>query len=126
MTQRIDTITPSNQQLLWLNQNTQQRVVANKKRAGNGALLVEQTVIPIGLPIIIGTKDAGMSRSDFEALQNHNATTLTSFELVLDAKTWTVIWDNTDGVAITGEDLIDEVGGYDTLTNVELKFLTAD
>lgn len=126
MTQCIDTITPQNQQLLWLNKDSLQRVVATATRAGNGALIVEQSVIPAGLPIEIGTKDAGMLRSDFAALQAHNAATLTAFDLVLDSHSWTVIWDNTNGPAVTGEDVFDMVGGYDTLKNVTLKFLTAE
>ncbi|MDF0533668.1 hypothetical protein PY479_05160 [Shewanella sp. A32] len=126
MTQRIDTITPQIQQLLWLNKDSIQRVVATTRRGGNGALIVEQSIIPSGIPIEIGTKDAGMLRSDFEALQQHNATNLTTFELVMDDDTFTVFWDNTGGPAVTGEDVFDLIGGYSTLKNVTLKFLTAE
>ena len=126
MTQRIDTITPQIQQLLWLNKDSIQRVVATTRRGGNGALIVEQSIIPSGIPIEIGTKDAGMLRSDFEALQQHNATNLTIFELVMDDDTFTVFWDNTSGPAVTGEDVFDLIGGYSTLKNVTLKFLTAE
>lgn len=126
MPQRIDTITPTQQNLLWLNRNNQQRVVASQTRAGNGALIVEQSVIPSGLPIVIGTKSGGMTRSDFAALQAHNASTLTPFELALGSNTWQVIWDNTSDAAISGDDIFDEVDGFGLITNVQLKFLTAD
>lgn len=125
MTIRIDTITPTMQQLLWLNQNSQSPVVATIERAGDGTPIVEQSVIPSGLPIILGTKNSGITRADFEALQAHNASTLTPFELEYEGNTWQVIWDNSNGDAITGDDQFDQIGGYYMLTNVQLKFLTA-
>ncbi len=126
MTIRIDTITPANQQLLWINRNNQSPVVATVTRAGDGTPMVEQSIIPAGKPIILGTKTSGMRRADYEALQTHNAATLTAFELEYGAHTWQVIWDNTNGDAITGDDVFDEVDGHPTLTNVQLKFLTAE
>lgn len=124
--QRIDTIIPEHQQLLWLNQNEQQRVQAVAERGGNGALIYEQYVLPGGFPLIIGTANSGMTRTDFEALQQHNYSTLTPFELELDGNSWNVIWDNRDGPAVTGEDLFPTVGGDSLLSNVVLKFLTAE
>ncbi len=123
--QIIDTIKPKLQQLLWLNRNSQKKVLANSKRASNGALFVNQIVIPSGLPILIGTKDSGLDRDDFTALQMHNESTLTEFTLQLsDTESMQVIWDNTNGPAISGDDLFDRVDGDDLITNVVLKFLT--
>ncbi|QQX78516.1 hypothetical protein JK628_13085 [Shewanella sp. KX20019] len=121
--QVIDTIQPKLQQLIWLNRNNQKKVLANSKRASNGALIVNQTLIPSGLPIELGTKDSGLDRADFEALQQHNATVLTAFTLKLDNETMQVIWDNS-GDAVSGIDLFDQVNGYDLVTNVVLRFLT--
>lgn len=121
--QSIDTITPEIQQLIWLNKNNQKRVLANTKRASNGALMVQQVVIPSGLPIEVGTLDGWMKRVDFDALCVHNATTFSAFTLTLGADIMQVIWDNTS-VAIAGDDLYTQSNGSDTLTNVVLKFLT--
>lgn len=121
--QEIDTIIPEHQQLVWVNKNTQRKVVANTKRACNGALIVQQTPLVAGLPIVIGTLEGWMTRVDFEALQAHNATVFDSFTLKINDDIFDVIWDNT-GDAITGEDLYPVVGGYHTLTNVTLRFLT--
>lgn len=123
---QIDTITPDIPQALWLNKDSIQRVIAVKERAGNGSLTVESFVIPGGLPIVIGTKEGVMPRADFEALQQHNATNLGSFQITLFSKSWTVIWDNTEGPAVTGVDVFDEVDGYQYLEQVTLKFLTAE
>ncbi|GIU15590.1 hypothetical protein TUM4261_32790 [Shewanella sp. c952] len=123
--QIIDTIKPKLQQLLWLNRNSQKKVLANSKRASNGALFVNQIVIPSGLPILIGTKNSDLDRDDFTALQIHNYRTLTEFTLQLsDTESLQVIWDNTNGSAISGDDLFDRVDGDDLITNVVLKFLT--
>lgn len=121
---QIDTITPTIQQLVWLNVNAQQKILASSKRASNGALMVQQVKIPSGHPIELGTLDGWMTRADFEALRTHNETTLTEFTLTLNTKTFQVIWDNTGGVAIAGEDLYTQSDGGETLTNVVLKFLT--
>lgn len=119
----IDTIEPEIQQLVWLNKNTQRKVFANSKRASNGALIIQQTTVVAGLPVIVGTLTGWMTRLDFEALQNHNSTTLGPFTLKINDDELDVIWDNT-GDAVTGDDLFTVVGGCDTLTNVTLKFLT--
>lgn len=121
--QEIGTIIPTHQQLVWLNKNTQKKVFANTKRASNGSLIVQQTVIVAGIPVTVGTLDGWMTRADFEALQAHNTTTLTPFVLKINSDTLNVIWDNT-GDPIAGDDLYTVVGGCDTLTNVTLKFLT--
>ncbi|WP_394230195.1 hypothetical protein [Shewanella colwelliana] len=122
--QVIDNITPTQQQLLWLNRNSKKPVLASTKRGSNGALIVQQTVIPSGHEIILGTKDGGLDRSDFEALQSHNASTLSAFTLQIDGQSLQVIWDNTGEGAVTGDDLFDQVGGYDLVINVTLRFLT--
>ena len=121
--QSIDNIVPEIQQLVWLNKNNQKRVLANTKRASNGALMVQQVLIPSGLPIEVGTLDGWMKRADFDALTAHNENTLTEFTLTLGNDSMQVIWDNTS-VAIVGEDLYTQSNGSDTLTNVVLKFLT--
>lgn len=124
MAQSIGAITPTIQQLVWLNKNNQKKIFANSKRASNGALIVQQTAVVAGLSVIVGTLDGWMTRLDFEALQAHNETTLTAFTLTLNDDVMNVIWDNTGDAAVTGDDLFTVVGGCDTLTNVTLKFLT--
>jgi len=119
----IDTIAISGD-LLWLNRNEKVRVAANLKRALNGAPQVQQTAIPAGHAMTLGTKDGWIARSEFEQLQAHAASTLTAFTLAHEGTNYNVIWDNTQGASITGEDVFDEVAGYPQLTNVTLKFLT--
>ncbi|GIU22251.1 hypothetical protein [Shewanella sp. MBTL60-007] len=122
--QIIDTIQPKLQQLIWLNRNSQKKVLANSKRASNGALIVNQTLIPSGLPLLLGTKDSGLDRDDFEALQAHNASVLSPFTLQFGTTSTQVIWDNTGEAAVSGDDLFDQVDGDDLVTNVVLRFLT--
>ena len=122
--QVIDNITPAQQQLLWINRNSKKPVLASAKRGSDGALIVQQTIIPSGHEIILGTNDGGLDRSDFEALQAHNASTLTEFTLQIDDQSLQVIWDNTGEGAITGDDMFDQVGGFELVTNVVLRFLT--
>lgn len=122
--QTIGTVTPSIQQLIWLNRNDIKRVLANKRYASNGAIIVQQVVVDVGLPIEVGTSSGWMTRADFEALRTHNRTVLDSFTLTLGSDIFTVIWDNTSGSAITGQDLWDNTAGDITLTNVVMKFLT--
>ncbi|QYK07566.1 hypothetical protein [Shewanella mangrovisoli] len=110
--------------LLWLNRNNQVRVAANIKRALNGAPQVQQTIIPAGHAMELGTKSGWIARSEFEQLQAHAASTLTAFTLAYEGTDYNVVWDNTQGAPITGEDVFDEVAGYPQLTNVTLKFLT--
>lgn len=124
MTAKIDDIEPQISQLLWLNRNEQAPFISNVKRGSNGALLVNQTPVTVGQPILIGTSDGWMYRSDFEAIQEHNRTITAAFAVELHGKTWQVIWDNTSGPAITGADLYDDIHGYQLLTNVVMKFLT--
>lgn len=121
--QQIDNITLTHQQLVWLNRNQQKKVVANSKRASNGALILQQTSLVAGLPVVIGTLDGWMTRANFEALVTHNETNLEPFTLTMGDDVMSVIWDNT-GVAIEGEDLYTQSSGCDTLTNVTLRFLT--
>lgn len=122
--QMIDTIELTNKQLIWLNKNVQKKVFANFKRASNGAAIIQQTPIVAGIPVTVGTLDGWMTRANYEALQAHNDTTLTEFDIVINGDTLSVVWDNTGDAAITGDDLFPVVGGCDTLTNVTLKFLT--
>ena len=122
--QEIDNITPDIQQLVWINKNAQQKVFANSKSSSSGALLVQQTIVTAGFPVEVSTLDGWMKKTDFDALRAHNAATLTSFVLKLNTDTLNVIWDNTNGPAITGDDLFVQVGGHEYLTNVTLKFLT--
>jgi hypothetical protein len=124
VTAKFDNIEPQITQLLWLNRNEQTPFASNIKRGSNGSLLVNQTPITVGQPIVIGTGEGWMHRSDFEALQTHNSNIITDFSVELHGKTWQVIWDNSSGPAITGTDLYDDIKGYQLLTNVTLKFLT--
>jgi len=123
--QQIDTITPtSTQQLVWLNRNRVKKILASSKRASNGALIIQQTKIPSGYSIEVGTLDAWMSRDDFTALKNHNDITLGEFTLTLGDDVMQVIWDNTGDIAIVGDDLYTLADGDLTLTNVVMRFLT--
>ncbi|UCX03574.1 hypothetical protein [Shewanella glacialimarina] len=110
--------------LHWLNRNNTQRVAANMKRALNGAPHIQQTVIPAGIALELGTKSGWMHRLDFNALQAHAASTLTAFTINHDGNVIYVVWDNTQANVITGDDLDDEFGEYPLLTNVVLRFLT--
>ncbi|UCX04995.1 hypothetical protein [Shewanella glacialimarina] len=110
--------------LHWLNRNNTQRVSANMKRALNGAPHIQQTAIPSGIALELGTKDGWMHRLDFNALQAHAASTLTEFTINHDGNNINVVWDNTQANVITGDDLDDEFGEYPLLTNVVLRFLT--
>ena len=74
--------------------------------------------------MLLGTKDSGLDRDDFEALQIHNASVLLPFTLQLGTTSMQVIWDNTGEAAISGDDLFDQVDGDDLVTNVVLRFLT--
>ncbi|AUR84129.1 hypothetical protein NVP1049O_20 [Vibrio phage 1.049.O._10N.286.54.B5] len=122
--QKIDTIVPKTQQLIWLNRNRMTKVLASSKRASNGALIVQQVKIPVGHAIEVGTLDGWMTRADFEALRTHNETTLSDFTLTLGSDVMQVIWDNISGIAIAGDDLYTLADGDETLTNVTMKFLT--
>ncbi|ABE56518.1 hypothetical protein Sden_3242 [Shewanella denitrificans OS217] len=93
------------------------------KRALNGAPLVQQTAIQAGIAMELGTQNGWLSRSEFEQLQTHAATQLASFTLLHEGTSYNVIWDNTAGTAVGGVDLFDQVGGFEHLTNVVLKFL---
>jgi hypothetical protein len=44
--------------------------------------------------------------------------------LLHEGTSYNVIWDNTAGSPVTGEDLFDQVAGFEQLTNVILKFIT--
>ena len=110
--------------LHWLNRNNTQRVSANMKRALNGVPHIQQTVIPAGIALELGTKGGWMHRLDFNALQAHAASTLTAFTINHDGNDINVVWDNTQASVITGDDLDDEYGEYPLLTNVVLRFIT--
>ncbi len=121
----IDNITPASQQLLWLNRDNEPAVVASKKPAMNGALHVQQTAITIGKKITLGTLESGLDTADFIDLQVHSASNLESFPLQVEGQTIQVMWDHTEGAAVTGEDVFQTIGGSDTKINVTLRFLTA-
>jgi hypothetical protein len=119
----IDTIVLT-EPLLWLNRNNTQRVAANMKRALNGAPHIQQTVIPAGITLELGSKNSWMPRSEFEQLQAHAAATLTEFTINHDGTVINVMWDNTQSNVITADDVDDELGAYPLLTNVVLRFIT--
>jgi hypothetical protein len=119
----IDTIVLT-EPLLWLNRNNTQRVAANMKRALNGAPHIQQTIIPAGITLELGSKNSWMPRSEFEQLQAHAATTLTEFTINHDDSVINVMWDNTQSNVITADDVDDELGAYPLLTNVVLRFIT--
>ncbi len=124
--QQIDTITPEIQQLIWFDRDEQVHVVAESRRASDGALHIEQTLIDVGLPVTIGTHDGWMKRSDFNLLVAHNKANLddTGFMLTLGVDSMRVMWDNSDGAAISGRNLRMSSKGSDLLTNVVMKFIT--
>jgi hypothetical protein len=119
----IDTIVLT-EPLHWLNRNNTQRVAANMKRALNGAPHIQQTIIPAGIALELGSKNGWMPRSEFEQLQAHAATTLTEFTINHDGSDINVMWDSTQNSVITGDDVDDQLGGYPLLTNVVFRFLT--
>jgi hypothetical protein len=119
----IDTIVLT-EPLLWLNRNNTQRVAANMKRALNGAPHIQQTVIPAGITLELGSKNSWMRRSEFEQLQAHAATKLTEFTINHDGTDINVMWDNTQSNVITADDVDEELGAYPLLTNVVLRFIT--
>ncbi|WP_351189385.1 hypothetical protein [Shewanella sp. TB4-MNA-CIBAN-0142] len=119
----IDTIVLT-EPLLWLNRNNTQRVAANMKRALNGAPHIQQTVIPAGITLELGSKSSWMQRSEFELLQAHAATTLTEFTINHDGTDINAMWDNTQSNVITADDVNEELGAYPLLTNVVLRFIT--
>lgn len=118
----IDGITEDN--LLWTNRHSIQRVSSTMKRALNGAPHVQQTTIVAGYSLLFGTKDGWLSAAKFEAIKAHSESTLTPFTLVNGSDSMSVIWDHTSGPAVVGSDLFDHVSGDDNVTNVILKFLT--
>lgn len=122
--QQIDNIAPAIQQLVWTNRNEQQKVFANTKRGSDGSFIINQTKVTSGIPVTIGTLDGWMERDDFTALQAHNEVTLDPFTITMGDDVMQVVWDNTDGVAITGQDLYPDSNGHTLLTNVLMKFLT--
>jgi hypothetical protein len=67
LAQLIDTINPKYKQLIWTNKNQQKLVFANSRRANNGALILQRTVVSAGIPVTIGTLDGWMDRADFTA-----------------------------------------------------------
>ncbi|WP_350431719.1 hypothetical protein ABIS04_16205 [Shewanella sp. H8] len=119
----IDTIVLT-EPLHWLNRNSTQRVAANMTRALNGAPHIQQTIIPAGFTLELGSKAGWMLRTEFEQLQAHAASTITEFTVNHDGTDINVMWDNTQSSVITGDDVDDQLGGYPLLTNVVLRFLT--
>ena len=110
--------------LVWTNKNSIQRVYSNMKRSSNGAAIIQQTPVQSGFPGVLETLDSWMTRAVYNGLVDHNTITIDPFDITVDGTTMSVVWDNTSGPAIEGEDLWPVAGGCDTLTNVVLKFLT--
>ena len=119
----IDSITLS-EPLLWLNRDKQKRVATSMKRALNGAPHINQAAITAGLSIVLGTSDTWITRTEFEAVQQHSFRTITEFTLVIDSLSFQVIWDHTQGAAVTGTDLFEQFGGNEDLTDATFRFLT--
>lgn len=119
----IDIITLS-EPLLWLNRDKQKRVATSMIRALNGAPHINQAPIAVGLSIVLGTLDTWITRTEFEQVQQHSFITHTEFTLVIDGQSFQVIWDHSQGAAVTGTDLFKEFGGYNDLTDATFRFLT--
>lgn len=118
----IDTLQLDN--LLWLNGNEQQRVSTTLKRALNGAPHIQQAIIPTGHKMELGTKDGWLSRAHYKTLQQHSFSQLGNFALNHNDQLYQVVWDHSQGAAVTGQDVFDDVAGGDFVTNVKLNFIT--
>ncbi|AQS40192.1 hypothetical protein Sps_05123 [Shewanella psychrophila] len=119
----IDTITLS-EPLLWLNRDKQKRVATSMTRALNGAPHINQVPIAAGLTIVLGTSDTWITRTEFEEVQQHSFLSFIEFTLVIDGQSFQVIWDHSQGAAVTGTNLFEEFGGHEDLTDATFRFLT--
>lgn len=117
--------TPDSQWLL-LNRNALERVKTTVSMALNGAAHIEQAKKLAGVQLQVGTLGAWLTRAEFQQLQTLSVDVLTEFTLAIDGQIYTVVWDHSQGPAVTGVDLTDAVGGSDTVTSVVLKFLTTE
>lgn len=117
--------TPDSQWLL-LNRNALERVKTTVSMALNGAAHIEQAKKLAGVALQVGTLGAWLARTEFEQLQTLSVDVLTEFTLAIDGQNFTVVWDHSQGPAVSGVDLTEAVGGSDTVTSVVLKFLTTE
>lgn len=120
----VETIPDS--QWLWLNRNTMERVKTTVTHALNGAAHIEQAIKLAGVSMQLGTLSGWLSRTEFDHLQLLSEQTLSGFTVSLDGQSYQVVWDHSQGPAVTATDLNDTVGGADTVTGVVLKFLTTE
>lgn len=116
---------PDSQWLL-LNRNNIERVKTSVTMALNGAAHIEQAPKLAGVSLQVGTLQGWLSRTEFSQLQALSADTLDAFSLELDDQEYAVVWDHSQGPAVSGIDLVDAVGGSLMVTAVVLKFLTTE
>lgn len=116
---------PDSQWLL-LNRNNIERVKTSVTMALNGAAHIEQAPKLAGVSLQVGTLQGWLSRTEFSQLQALSADTLDAFSLELDDQEYSVVWDHSQGPAVSGIDLVDAVGGSLMVTAVVLKFLTTE
>lgn len=116
---------PDSQWLL-LNRNNIERVKTSVTMALNGAAHIEQAPKLAGVSLQVGTLQGWLSRTEFSQLQALSADTLDAFSLELDDQEYSVVWDHSQGPAVSGIDLVDAVGGSLVVTAVVLKFLTTE
>lgn len=116
---------PDSQWLL-LNRNNIERVKTSVTMALNGAAHIEQAPKLAGVSLQVGTLQGWLSRTEFSQLQALSADTLDAFLLELDDQEYSVVWDHSQGPAVSGIDLVDAVGGSLVVTAVVLKFLTTE
>lgn len=113
-------------QWLLLNRNNIERVKTSVTMALNGAAHIEQAPKLAGVSLQVGTLQGWLSRTEFSQLQALSADTLDAFSLELDDQEYSVVWDHSQGPAVSGIDLVDAVGGSLMVTAVVLKFLTTE
>lgn len=113
-------------QWLWLNRNSMERVKTTLTLALNGAAHIEQAKKLAGVSMQVGTLAGWLPRAEFALLQSLSEQTLGEFVLTLDGLSYQVVWDHSQGPAVTASDLTDTVGGANTVTGVVLKFLTTE
>lgn len=116
---------PDSQWLL-LNRNNLERVKTTVSMALNGAAHIEQAKKLAGVALQVGTLAGWLSRAEFKQLQTLSTEVLGVFTLTLDGQSYQVVWDHSQGPAVTATDLVETVGGADTVTAVVLKFLTTE
>lgn len=116
---------PDSQWML-LNRNNIERVKTSLTMALNGAVHIEQGKKLAGVSLLVGTLQGWLSRAEFSQLQALSFENCDAFSLELDGQLYSVVWDHSQGPAVSGVDLVDTVGGSLMLTAVVLKFLTTE